>query len=81
MANPWDIMPVEPKGDDDPNAIWCAVGKALSHWELLELHLSLLFGQVIRSSTDAAKAAFGAIASFEGRIRVVQTAVMVAGSQ
>ena len=35
MANPWDVLPFDPKGDADAETVYRAVGHALSGWELI----------------------------------------------
>jgi hypothetical protein len=35
MANPWDVLPFDPKRDADAETVYRAVGHALSGWELI----------------------------------------------
>lgn len=45
---PFARFPVPSEGDRDPDATYAAVGRALTHWELLEGHFATLYNNVVR---------------------------------
>jgi hypothetical protein len=47
MTNPWDRPPLPTKGDEKEDVTYAAVGRALSHWENIEVELSHLFALYI----------------------------------
>jgi hypothetical protein len=64
---PSDPLPWLPLGDDDPDKIHLAVGRALHTWETIESALGRIFGALILSSAEGASRAYGAIGNFSGR--------------
>jgi hypothetical protein len=74
MANPWDPAPKEPKGDDDPNDVYRAVGVALIQWEQLEEALASLLGVIIDSDTRSTKLAYGTVAAGAARLNMIVAA-------
>jgi len=79
MANPWDARPWAEQGDKNENDVFVAVGKALSHWELLEQAIASLFTLVTVGSYHAPLAptlrAYSSVASSHNRIQMVRAAV------
>jgi hypothetical protein len=51
MANqPWDPRPVSPLGDSNEEAIFSAVGQALTEWEQLENACAQLFAVLVSAN-------------------------------
>lgn len=71
MQNPWDVLPKEPKGDNNINVLYAAVGRALSEWEHLESRLGDIFAGLCQSPSEGPARAYGAIASNSGRVGVL----------
>jgi hypothetical protein len=65
----------EPKktGDQEPDAIYRAVGEFLSKWESLEQTFAFLFQRFVEGS-HAAKRAYGAITANQGRRKAIEAA-------
>ena len=74
MNNPWDVLPKEPKGDDNINVLYAAVGRALSQWESLESVLGSIFARLCQSDSEAPARAYGTIVSAKGRIDLLREA-------
>jgi hypothetical protein len=79
MAIPWDIPPLAEIGDMDANAIFVAVGRALTEWEHLETALGQLFAflvgaQVSYPNNEPAMRAYGSVVSFQGRASMLEEA-------
>jgi hypothetical protein len=75
MANLWDPLPREAKGDEGFDKIYHAVGLSLSAWETLESGLAALFKTLIPIQFDAPLiAAFGSVASGPARIQMIVAA-------
>jgi hypothetical protein len=54
MTQPWDRPPEPKRGDPRCEAVYEAVGRALSHWEILELDLACLYAKFLGvSEVDA----------------------------
>ena len=75
---PFAVLPVAPKGDQDLNSIYTQVGRALSMWEGVEENLARLFALVLGvdaydQPSPAAKA-YGAILTASGRIEMLKAA-------
>jgi len=72
--DPWEI-PAE-SGDTGQISIFTSVGRALSFWETYEGQLSVLFTRFITLNRDslAARRAFSAVRTHEGRIQMLQAA-------
>lgn len=79
MSNPWDIRPWAERGEKSENDVFVAVGKALSHWELLEQAIAGLFTLVTVGSYYAPSApmlrAYSSVASSGNRIQMVRAAL------
>jgi hypothetical protein len=80
MANPWDVLPIEPQGDSDASSIYHAVGLALSQWEGVEGALAQLYMNIINSKSRAAVVAYGTIASGSGRVGMIMAAAEIESS-
>jgi hypothetical protein len=63
----WARPDAQSQGDADADAIYAAVGRALSTWELLEMAAVDLFVLFVQSYSPAAKRAYGSIISASGR--------------
>jgi len=74
MDNPWDILPLEPKGDSDQASVYLAVGIATTVWEQLDEAQAGLFKALVRSRSSAAEAAYGKIISGPSRSTMVAAA-------
>jgi hypothetical protein len=79
MSKPWDITPWPETGDSNPDTIYVAVGKALTHWEFVEQAVAQLFAFVSSSNsgldvTSPSIRAYGAINSSAQRIEMVREA-------
>ena len=73
----WDKPEREPRGDLDADTIYRAVGAALSQWEQLESTLSEIFATLVESKSQAARRAYGNIASSVGRIQALDCAAEI----
>lgn len=79
MSNPWDNQPWAERGENSENDVYVAVGKALSHWELLEQAIAGLFTLVTVGSYYAPSAptlrAYSSVTSSGNRIQMVRAAL------
>lgn len=79
MSNPWDDRPWAEFGVKSEDELFVAVGKALSHWELLEQAIASLFTLVTVGSyfapTAPALRAYCSVANSSNRIQMVRAAV------
>src|SRR5260370_27886090 len=79
MENAWGNRPWAEDGDKSENDLFAAVGKALSHWELLEQAIASLFTLVTVGSYFAPSApalrAYSSVISSNNRIQMVRAAV------
>lgn len=76
-SEPWDrVRPYSKKVDERPEGIYEAVGRALSAWEGMEGMLSILFAFIVSGDTDAfaARRAYNAVRTFEGRLGMLRAA-------
>lgn len=72
---PWDRRPWPANGDDSIRLTYESVGRTLSAWESHESALSLLFANFVGSrETRAAKRAYCAVRTFEGRAEMLKAA-------
>jgi hypothetical protein len=80
MSNPWDRPHPLPErgGAKSPEPVFQAVGRALSHWELVEQALAQLYIFLTtgrhKDFTDPAIRAFGSIVGVKARIAMVRAA-------
>jgi hypothetical protein len=79
MTNPWDIRPPAKHGDSDENAIFNAVGRALTEWEQVETECARLFAIFVsahqqRTYHAPAVRAYGCIISFKSRAEMLRMA-------
>lgn len=70
-ASHWKAPIPHDNGDATADSIYTAVGRVTSAWEQTESGLLDLFALLIQSYSPAAKRAYGAIASFRGRLDVL----------
>jgi hypothetical protein len=79
MSNPWDERPWAEMGNKSEAEIFTAVGKASSHWELLEQAIASLFTVVTVSKYYAPAAptiqAYSSVVSSHNRIQMVRAAL------
>jgi hypothetical protein len=79
MSNLWDERPWAEIGDKSENEIFVAVGKASSHWEIVEQAIASLFTVVTVGRYYAPTAptirAYSSVASSHNRIQMVRAAV------
>lgn len=75
---PWDRRPWPSKGDIERDTTHAAVGRALSNWERLEAFLAELFASLVSARDGAAaKRAYVAVRTFEGRAEMMRAASTV----
>jgi hypothetical protein len=76
MNNPWEICPINAKGDEDPKNIHLAVGAALNEWEYLEAQSAELFDALVSAppSNRAAFFAFISVVSSSARTQLLEAA-------
>lgn len=75
--NPWDVLPPPSTGDTDRNIAYASVGRALSQWEMFELHLSHFFCELIGDGSYyslPARRAYGSVVTFRGRLDMIREA-------
>jgi hypothetical protein len=79
MSNPWDERPWAETGNKTETEIFAAVGRASSHWELVEQAIASLFTVVTVGTYYAPTAptirAYSSIASSHNRVQMVRAAV------
>ena len=76
---PWDIRDTSPLGDGDDNAIFNAVGRALTEWETVEVECAKLFAVFVstrhkRTYHAPAVRAYGSIVGTRSRKNMLQLA-------
>jgi hypothetical protein len=49
-SQPWDPRPISPLGDSKEDAIFTAVGQALTEWEVLENRCARLFAVLVSAN-------------------------------
>ena len=74
--NPWERLPWPEHGDLDRKETFAGVGIALTQWAHYEAALCRLFSAFIAQDRDshAARRAFGAVRTFEGRMDMLEAA-------
>lgn len=72
--NPWDILPTRDRGDDEPQALYLSVAKALTAWEFLDSAQGILFGVLVNSRAGSAESAYGMVISPASRADMVLAA-------
>lgn len=73
-TEPWEVLPIQAKGDDSADPLFLAVGRALTAWELMDAAQASLFSWLVNSRAGAAEAAYGMVASASGRCDMVLAA-------
>jgi hypothetical protein len=81
IKKPWDVRDPSPHGDSDENAIFNAVGHALTEWEHVETACARLFAVLVsahqrRTYYAPAVRAYGSINSFKSRADMLSAAAM-----
>ena len=76
QPKPWDVPTPPEKGDTTKEAVFVAIGGALSAWENLESWLSHIFAELVAPNAFplAARRAYGSILTFRGRKEMIQAA-------
>lgn len=78
QTKPWHLPAREADGDESPDQLYTAVGKALSNWEQIENQLANLFatlvGAKIKANPAPAVRAYGTIVSFKSRSAMLDAA-------
>lgn len=76
MPNPWDRPPWPAKGEEEPEPIYLAVGRALSAWAEVEECISYLFVFFVgkRITNSPAVRAYTSIDGVKNRIEMVRQA-------
>jgi hypothetical protein len=83
MSNPWDIRGPSPTGDESEEAMFVAVGRALSNWEHLEEDLADLFSflvgsqELVHDAGDPASRVYGVVPTFNIRADMLDAAANV----
>ena len=71
----WDRRPWPKEGDKDIATLYASIGRALSQWERFDGTLSLLFATMVAGEgTLAARRAYSAVRTFEGRMEMLRAA-------
>lgn len=71
----WDQREFPSEGSRNDDAIYAAVGRALSSWEVIEFWLSRLFGLFVSAGREEpAIRGYGAVHGFEARLTMVKAA-------
>lgn len=78
-SNPFVRPPLSEAGDKDPDAIYLAVGRALSAWEHAEADFAHLYGTFIKPmyASYAAKRSYGTVASARARKQLLASSAQV----
>jgi hypothetical protein len=75
MPNPWERPPLPSAGNANPNDIYCAVGRVLSNWEIVELQLGYLYTAFISKPQNwGAVIEYGSGAAFKRRSQILERA-------
>lgn len=78
QQNPWDPAPPPVEGDEDEDAIFLSVGKALSQWERLEHQMSNIFAAIVSKNADnPARWAYGAVVASGTRADMLKGAAYI----
>jgi hypothetical protein len=72
----WALPKIPDAGDEDEEALYSSVGRALSEWERFENLLAFLFAAFIipEHDSEAARRAYGSVVSFGGRADLLKGA-------
>ena len=73
----WNAPSPTKYGDKTCEVIFTSVGRALTEWESIETAFSLMFGLFVESGSEAAKRAYGAITSPNGRSQALLMAAEI----
>jgi hypothetical protein len=79
LLKPWDVRPQPLIGEREPQALFVAVGEALTEWENVETSLAKLFAVLVSARGKStfwlpAVQAYGSIASFKNRCDMIRVA-------
>jgi hypothetical protein len=75
--NPWDRRPWPSIGDANEDALYAAIGRALSEWERYDGMLSFLYSSFVTVTPKlflAARRSYSAVRTFEGRMEMLRAA-------
>lgn len=75
--NPWDTAPKLDRGDEDPTALYSAVGQALTIWERLEDLHAWMFSTLVGSRSNSAYVAYGYVDNSSTRLSMNKAAAKI----
>jgi len=67
----WKALPPRDQGDENPDAVYLEVGKALTTWEGVEMLFAMLFGIFVEATNPAAQRAYGLIVANAVRRQII----------
>ncbi|MGO8865347.1 MAG: hypothetical protein ACLQME_02490 [Alphaproteobacteria bacterium] len=75
----WATPGIPAKGDENEEALYASIGRALSAWEQFEGLLAFLFAAFIipEHDSEAARRAYGSVVSFTGRADLLKSAAAI----
>lgn len=74
-TNIWDAPPWPRRGDQSQDKLYASIGRAISEWERYESVLGFLFENLVGDTPCiAARRAYGAVRTFEGRSDMLRAA-------
>ena len=76
QPNPWDVPPLPLTGSPTEEAVYLAIGRALTGWERMEGVLTNIFGTLAEPYGDGlvARRAYGSVLTFRGRSEMIEAA-------
>ncbi len=77
VHNFWTRSQIEQSGDSKADAIYLAVGIALTRWEIVEEAFSGLFGYFVESPAQAATRAYGTVMANAAKIKMMEEAAQI----
>lgn len=70
----FNVPPLAPKGDNQPDKLYLAVGLALSRWAMVEDALGFVFARLLQTHSSAAHRVLGVLTSFGAKADVIDAA-------
>lgn len=75
MSNPWDSQPIPTRGDVNADSTFAGVGRVLTQWENVEIHLSELYSYFVGKPQEMpAIALYGLPKIFSDRMNALEQA-------
>ena len=71
----WNVLRFDPNGDQGDDAIYRAVGRALSRWEEMEYECAHLYTALLQVRGQAATRGYGLLAAFSARMPLLEAAL------